>query len=139
MYNSLSLPTLLPQVVEATRDPEYSVREGAQYALLQLAEQCYPTILYHHSMLVPAIVCGLDDPEPSVQRLACLHAEHLFEQLHSKTVAHYLPEIMPKLISLMTSPIDNVKKFAISATGPIGGAAEKLFKPYLQVSNLHAL
>lgn len=128
------LPTLLPHLIEAVGVPNCGIREGAMFALLQMAQHCFPTVLYHHEIISSAINVGLDDFEPTVQRLACRLAEYFYEQLQPNTVALYLPELMPRLLSLIKSPIVDVKCLGMGAIGPIAAAAGKLYLPYLSVS-----
>ena len=131
------LPTLLPEVLQYVSDSHYAVREGVMYVLLQMAQHCYPTVLYHHTTIVPAIVSGLNDTEPTVQRLACRLCGFFFEQLQPSTVALYLPVFMPKLVALMSSEVLDVKLVAIGSTGPVAAAADKHYLPFLQVCDLH--
>ena len=129
----MMLADIVPLVVKAAHDTNYSVREGAQHSMIQLAQFCQPAIWQHHTSLARAIMTGLQDPMTSVQRLACLFAEQLFESLSSKLVVQYLPDLIPKLHSLMCSNCLEVQRVAFGAIGPIASMAADGFLPYLQV------
>ena len=103
------------------------------YVLGQLARYCFPAVLDWHGTLASIIIQGLQDPMTSVQRLACLHADTLFEKLQPKIAAMYLADMVPIFHNLVKSPLFEIQEEAIRAFGLIAASAEDYFLPFLEV------
>lgn len=125
------LPTILPRVFAAARDPAVCVRECACFVLGQLSEYCQPQILDYHSEILPVIFTLLEDATLSVQLTGCHVLETFCEHLSKEVIAPYLQPLLARLHQLLQAPKTSVQEAAIGAIAATAMGAEDAFTPYL--------
>lgn len=129
----VSLPQILPRLLQAVRDPEYYVRESACFALGQFSEHCQPEILYHHQSILPAIFDALLDERPTVQGTSCYVLENFCENLQPHTLVPFLPLLMDRLGHVLGNQNKITQEMALAAIAACAVAAEQHFLPYTEV------
>jgi importin-4 len=133
------LPSILPRVFAAARDPAVCVRECACFVLGQLSEYCQPQILDYHGEILPVIFTLLEDATLSVQLTGCHVLETFCEHLSKDVIAPYLQPLLARLHQLLQAPKTSVQEAAIGAIAATAVGAEDAFTPYLhQIAPLMA-
>jgi len=125
------LPTILPRIYQAARDPAVPVRECACLVLGQLSEHCQPEIVNYHSEILPLVFGLLDDATLTVQSTSCHVLESFCENLDKEVMEQYLPPLMNKLVALLHTNKLSVQEMAIGAISASATGAEEKFLPYV--------
>jgi len=132
-YEPLSenLASVLPQVLNAARDPDQGVRETCCLCIGQFAEYLQPDILDYYETTLPAIFQLLDDPTTKVQEKSCYALYSFCESLEEK-ILPYMPDLMEKLFVILKNPNSKreVQEMAVAAISSVIAAAKEQIMPY---------
>jgi HEAT repeat protein len=106
--NDDRLQLALPKLINALSDKSVTIRREAAVALRQIGPAAEPA--------VPALLQGLNDPNPAV----CSDCLWALTAVAGETSA---PEIVPEILRLLNSPIPQVRYTACYAAGTLGPSA----------------
>ncbi|KAM3821707.1 importin-4 isoform 2-T2 [Vipera latastei] len=134
------LQPMLQVVCRALADDSQVVRNAALFALGQFSENLQPDIARFSDDIMPLLLHYLEGVQlANTTHLAKAYyaLENFVENLEDK-IAPYLPALMEKMLSTLTSPgTPRTKELAVSAIGAIAQAAKESFLPYFQAIMEH--
>ncbi|KAF9266734.1 ARM repeat-containing protein [Marasmius fiardii PR-910] len=118
-----------PIVEAGLQDGNASVRKATCVAVSCFCEWLEEDCVSKHSVLVPAIMNLINDPE--TQRSACTALDALLEILHD-VIDQYLQLIMERLSGLLETAPLSVKSVVTGAIGSAAHASKERFVPFFQ-------
>ncbi|XP_039193981.1 importin-4 isoform X2 [Crotalus tigris] len=134
------LQPMLQVVCRALADDSQVVRNAALFALGQFSENLQPDIARFSDDIMPLLLHYLEGVQlANTTHLAKAYyaLENFVENLEDK-IAPYLPALMERMLSTLTSPgTPRTKELAVSAIGAIAQAAKESLLPYFQAIMEH--
>ncbi|KAL4258626.1 Armadillo-like helical [Pleurotus pulmonarius] len=128
-YMTPLMSEVWPVIEAGLQDGDASVRKATCVAVSCLCEWLEEECVTKHSVLIPAIMNLINDPE--TQRPACTALDAMLEILHD-VIDQYLQLIMERLAGLLdTAPIP-VKSVVTGAIGSAAHASKERFLPYFE-------
>lgn len=126
------LPDIVAMVLARAEDEHPRVRWAALNALGQLAEDFRPTFqTKYHETVMPVLCRHLEDVNnPKVQSSALLALVTFCKKSPPETVIPYMDEVLTRLHTLMSSPIDFVISDCVMCIGAIAILSKEHFIPY---------
>ncbi|CAL3962565.1 unnamed protein product [Diplocarpon coronariae] len=143
-FIATQLESLMPVVLKLLNDPEIAVRGAALKGVARLADDLAEELCDHHERLMPALLKNLDaanvqasseaaqEKNLDVLKAACSAIDSVTDGVEKKIAADYLPEVIPRLVQLLSHSDLNVKASAAGAIGSIAGSALDAFSPYFE-------
>ncbi|KIM83108.1 hypothetical protein PILCRDRAFT_450443 [Piloderma croceum F 1598] len=118
-----------PVIEAGLQDPDATVRKATCVGVSCLCEWLEEECVTKHSVLVPAIMTLVNDPQ--TQKAACTALDALLEILQD-VIDQYLQLIMERLAGLLESAPIPVKAVVTGAIGSAAHASKAKFLPYFQ-------
>lgn len=143
-FIATQLDGLMPMVLKLLNDPEIGVRGAALNGIARLADDLAEELCKHHAELMPALLKNLDaanvqasseaaqEKNLDMLKAACSAIDSVTDGVDKAAVATYIPEVVPRLVQLLSHSDLNVKASAAGAIGSIAGSALDAFSPYFE-------
>ncbi|EKD15226.1 uncharacterized protein L3040_001596 [Drepanopeziza brunnea f. sp. 'multigermtubi'] len=143
-FIATQLDGLMPVVLKLLNDPEIGVRGAALNGIARLADDLAEELCKHHAELMPALLKNLDaatvqasseaaqEKNLDMLKAACSAIDSVTDGVDKAAVASYIPEVVPRLVQLLSHSDLNVKGSAAGAIGSMAGSAMDAFSPYFE-------